>query len=252
MTVKDIYSYLDFLYPFDKAADFDNVGLLIGDMNQTITKVIVALDCTKSVLSKAKEIGAELIITHHPVIFEPLKTLCKCSLPYELVNSSISVISAHTNLDIANGGVNKTLCNVLGLQNVSTLQTDDFEIKVGCLNKKMSPDDFAKKVSNSLGCTVKYVPGNRDVLMIGVCAGSGADFMDAAVNNGADAFVTGDVKHHYFADAESGDITLIDAGHFDTENIIVDELVSKLSERFGDIFIAYTDKYIKSITGNTI
>ena len=118
MTVNDIYKFLNNLFPTDTACDFDNVGLLIGDKDAEVNKAIIALDCTNEVVKTAIENGCELIITHHPIIFSPLKSILADSIQYKLINSGISVISMHTNLDTAeNSGVNTCLCNALGIQN---------------------------------------------------------------------------------------------------------------------------------------
>ena len=109
MLVSDVFSYLDELAPFSYSMDFDNSGLLIGDPSQSVKKILVALDCTKSVVSKAREMGADLIVTHHPVIFDSLKNVMVGSVPHQLICAGISIICAHTNLDLARGGVNDQL-----------------------------------------------------------------------------------------------------------------------------------------------
>jgi dinuclear metal center YbgI/SA1388 family protein len=126
MTVSKIFQFLDKQYPCDTACDFDNVGLLIGDGEQEVTKALVSLDCTLQTIAEAKEKGCQLIITHHPVIFSPLKNLLSGSIPYKLVKNNISVISMHTNLDIAeNGGVNACLCKALGIENTEIYIASD-------------------------------------------------------------------------------------------------------------------------------
>ena len=116
MLVSDVFSYLDELAPFSYSMDFDNSGLLIGDPSQSVKKILVALDCTKSVVSKARETGADLIVTHHPVIFDPLKNVMVGSVPHQLICAGISIICAHTNLDLARGGVNDQLARRLELK----------------------------------------------------------------------------------------------------------------------------------------
>ena len=116
MLVSDVFSYLDELAPFSYSMDFDNSGLLIGDPSQSVKKILVALDCTKSVVSKAREMGADLIVTHHPVIFDSLKNVMVGSVPHQLICAGISIICAHTNLDLARGGVNDQLARRLKLK----------------------------------------------------------------------------------------------------------------------------------------
>ena len=125
MTVNDIYSFLNEFAPFDTACDFDNAGLLIGAKDAEVDKCIIALDCTEAVVDEAIQKGAQLIITHHPVIFSGLKSVLADSLVYRLIENNISVISAHTNLDIADGGVNDCLAKALGLKDVKKIVCDD-------------------------------------------------------------------------------------------------------------------------------
>ena len=121
MLVNDVFSFLDELAPFSYAMDFDNSGLLVGDPAQPVKKILVALDCTASVVQLAKESGAQLIVTHHPVIFSPIQSVTAESIVYQLVSSGISVICAHTNLDLARDGVNDQLAQRLGLKCVEGL-----------------------------------------------------------------------------------------------------------------------------------
>lgn len=121
-TVFDLYSAIDQFAPFSLSMDFDNTGILVGDRHQAVSKVLLALDCTMDVVNYAKEIGAQLIITHHPVIFHPIKRVNEDSVVYHLIRSQIAVISAHTNLDIAEDGVNDVLAQAIGLQNISGLE----------------------------------------------------------------------------------------------------------------------------------
>ena len=144
MTVNDIYAYLNEFCPFDTACDFDNVGLLVGDKNANVTKAIIALDCTLDAVNQAIETGAELIITHHPIIFSPLKSVTAESTVYRLIKNNISVISAHTNLDIAYGGVNDCLAATLNLRDVENVVGDDgFSFRKGVLQKEYTPEEFA-------------------------------------------------------------------------------------------------------------
>jgi len=114
MTVREIYDAIDRIAPFQTAMDFDNVGILVGDENVDVTKTLLCLDVTPRVLREAKSIGVELIISHHPVIFNPLRTVQPQNIIYALVQSGIAVISAHTNLDMAYPyGVNDALCRKL-------------------------------------------------------------------------------------------------------------------------------------------
>lgn len=154
MTVREIYDAIDRIAPFQTAMDFDNVGILIGDENADVTKTLLCLDVTPRVLREAKSIGVELIISHHPVIFNPLRTVRPQNIIYALVQSGIAVISAHTNLDMAYPyGVNDALCRKLGLQNVrGILKEGETDIAyMGELPEEMTTEDFAAHIKEALG-----------------------------------------------------------------------------------------------------
>ena len=148
------YDAIDRIAPFQTAMDFDNVGILVGDENVDVTKTLLCLDVTPRVLREAKSIGVELIISHHPVIFNPLRTVQPQNIIYALVQSGIAVISAHTNLDMAYPyGVNDALCRKLGLQNVrGILKEGETDIAyMGELPEEMTTEDFAAHIKEALG-----------------------------------------------------------------------------------------------------
>lgn len=249
MKVKDILEFLCEVAPLDTACDFDNVGLLIGDAEKEVLSCVVALDCTEKTVKTAIEKGAQLIITHHPVIFNPLKKVLKGDVVHTLIENGISVISMHTNLDVATNGINDVLANALELENVIPLIAEDgFVLRMGELSKPLTADSFAEFVKQKLNTPVKYV-GENTVKKVAVCSGSGADFLFCAKENGADALLTSECKHHLFLEAAKQDITLADAGHFNTEDIIVEPLCEILTKQFPKItFIAEHFNYIKTCT----
>ncbi len=236
MKVLDIYKFLDTHFPFCTACEWDNSGLLIGDGNATVTKVIIALDCTDSVLDMAQKNGAELIITHHPVIFPNTNCVLSDSIVHRLIKNGISVISAHTNLDKAEGGVNDCLAKALSLENIQTVLADEgLTLRLGKLKTALSPDDFAKYVGDRLGVTPRYCVGDRPVKAVAVCGGSCGDLLEDAVSCGADAYVTADIKHHIFLEAAHRGITLVDGGHFNTEDTVIEPLRKLLASHFPQI-----------------
>lgn len=246
--VVDILEFLCELYPPETACDFDNVGLLVGDKNTEVSSVTVALDCDMSAVECAKANDSNLIITHHPVIFEPLKSVTAGSVVYELIKNGISVISMHTNLDIAKGGVNDCLCDALGLKDVSVFVTDDGLNIRSAVSPMSDPDKLAEHIKSSLGCNVRYVAGNTPINRVLVCSGSGGDYLFDALQNGFDALITADVKHHLFVEAANNGISLFDAGHYHTEDIVVHPLCDTISQKFSDIsVIPYHSDKIKHI-----
>ncbi len=249
MKVNDIFEFLNEFCPFDTACDFDNTGLLIGDKDCDVTRVVVALDCTEDVINEATKIGAELIITHHPVIFSPLKSVTADGIAYRLIKSGISVISAHTNLDITDGGVNDCLAKALKLRNVEKIVCEDgFSFRKGVLDKEYTPDEFALYVKEALNFSPRFTIGKTKIKTVAVCGGSGGDMLYDAVNANADALVTADVKHNIFIEAANMDFTLIDCGHFNTEDVVIEPLKSILSKKFPDItFVTNHKSYINCI-----
>ncbi len=247
MTVQDIFEFLDRKFPVSTACDFDNVGLLVGDGEQQVTKALVTLDCTLGAIETAVDNRCELIITHHPVIFNPLKNVLKGSIVHTLIKNGLSVISMHTNLDIGDGGVNDNLCNVLSPISVETVIASDGYALKKCAVSPISADDLAEKLKSALGTVVKYTGENKEIENILVCSGSGGNFVNEVKNFGCDALVTADVKHNQFLEADLLDISLFDAGHFNTEDIVIEPLKELLERNFTNInFITYHNNVIKN------
>lgn len=231
--VSEILKWMDKRYPFSLAEDYDNCGLLVGDLNREVSLCLLALDVTKEVVEDAVAQSAELILTHHPVIFNPLKRLCQGDIPFECARKGISVISSHTCLDKAKGGVNDVLASLLSLEDVSVLEEADGIVRVGKLPERMEPLEFArlcKRVLASGG--IRVVPGNRPVDIVGICSGAGGSFLESVIEAGCDAYLTGEVKHHEAVMAQNAGITLADAGHFETETVVLPKLREELTAAF--------------------
>ncbi len=236
MIVYDIYDFLDEKYDFSSALEYDNVGLLVGDGREKVTGVLVCLDCTDEAVTEAVKMGANLIVTHHPVIFDPLKSVTEQSLVYRLIRNGISVISAHTNLDQADGGVNDALAEAIGLENIEKVaDSEGFFYRIGEVAEPVSSETLAKTVGEKLNLPVKYVGSSAFIKRVAVCSGSGGSMLPDVLDAGVDAFVTADVKHNVFMEAHAAGLTLIDAGHFNTEDIITERLFDVLNSNFPDI-----------------
>lgn len=246
MTVQNIFDFLNNKFPVDTACGFDNVGTLVGDRNKTVTKAMVALDCTMPVIKEAVKNGCELIITHHPIIFNGLKSVLDDSLVFEIIKNGLSVISMHTNLDQGENGVNDALCNIIGLKNIKVVEAPDkYLLKKGEITP-LSADDFAKHLKNVLNYPVKYV-GDSTIKNVLVCSGSGAQYYTLAKPNGCDALVTADVRHNNFLDAAHSGVALYECGHFNTEVVVIKPLCEMLKNEFINIdFIANCDSQIKT------
>jgi len=235
-TVNDILNKIDEIAPFSLALDFDNCGLLIGNINAQVSSCLLALDITNEVIDIAVKSNSSLIITHHPIIFNPMKSILKNDLAYKLIQNNISVISAHTNLDITTGGVNDVLCKLIGLGKITMLENSDGAVRIGEIPKSITGKALAtmtKKVLNAKGVLVTN--GTKLVKKIAVSSGAGGGYLQSALEAGADAFITGEVKHNQFVDAINSGITLISAGHHYTEVPIFKSLALSLEESFSEI-----------------
>ena len=247
-TVTHIYDAIDRLAPFWLTMDFDNTGILVGDRNREVSCALLALDCTPAVVEQAKQLGAQLIVTHHPVIFHPLKRVNEDAVVYLLIRSDIAVISAHTNLDIAQGGVNDALVNAIGLRDCRGLellneQTGAWLGRIGTLPEPLSPEAFAAHVKSCLNAaSVKFAAAPRAIHTVALCSGSGADCLDAAISAGADALLTSEVKQHEYLAAAAAGISIFDAGHFDTEDIVIEPLRDYLAKEIPDVHFFTTHR----------
>lgn len=238
MIVYDIYDFLDEKYDFSSALHYDNVGLLVGDGREKVTGVLVCLDCTDEAISEAVKQGANLIVTHHPVIFDPLKSVTEQSLVYRLIKNGISVISAHTNLDQADDGVNDALAEAVGLSDVEKIaDSEGFFYRIGELSEPATSEELARAISEKLSLPVKYVGNSSFIKRVAVCSGSGGSMLGEVINTGVDAYITADIKHNVFMEAHEAGLTLIDAGHFNSEDIIVEPLSKELGAAFPDLAV---------------
>lgn len=248
MTVNDVLKYLIEKYPLDTACDFDNVGLLVGDSAAAVTKAVICLDCDINTVNYAKSLGAELIITHHPVIFNGLKAVTTGTVVYEAVKANISVISMHTNLDIAEGGVTENFCKAIGLTNVK-----EFVAHNGFLIREADcditdADTLAQLIKQNLGGAVKYADSGCKIHRVLVCSGSGGEFLSDVIECGYDALISADIKHNVFIDAVNNGVSVFDAGHYTSENVIVKPLHNELQTAFVDIeFKIFNNDKIKSV-----
>lgn len=345
MTVNDILQAVDRIAPFRLTMDFDNTGLLVGDPQAQVNGVVLALDCTDDVVDAAVRQGANLILTHHPVIFKGIKNVRADSVVWKLIRNNISVISAHTNLDIAEGGVNDCLAHKLALSSLRGLTVtssepyekvvafvpethyeavhkamtaagagtdgnyagcaffthgegtflpleganpylgaigqyekvkevriemfceknktsavvaamkaahpyevpayDIFEDsgivhretlgRVGKLSQAVTAGELAQQVKEALGGAIRYSDGGKLIRTVAVCGGAGDSELGSAIACGADALVTGEAAHHIFIEAAHRGVTLIEAGHFHTEDVVLDSVKERLSVQFPEI-----------------
>lgn len=239
ISVKDIAKIVSEMAPARLAEDWDNVGLQVGRNEKEVRVILCALDFSAEVLEQATQLHADIIVTHHPAIFRGIKQLTdldwRTALLLEASRKDIAVYSAHTNLDSVAGGVNDVLANLLELTNVEGFSEEDTLQgigRIGALKEATDLDAFAEKVKRVLKLQhVTVVSAGRKVHKVAVCGGSGMDFLDYAVQAGADTYVTGDVKYHDAQDAQGKHINLIDATHQATELPVINELADRLALR---------------------
>lgn len=218
LTVQQVYDFINERAPFETQVTYDNSGLLVGDPAAEVQGILVALDVTGAVIDEALREGANLIVTHHPMMFSPIKRLVETDyesrLLCRLIRSGISLITAHTNLDQAPGGVNDVLAETIGLTDV----TGEGFLRVGLLPHPMTAAELAEQISASLGDVVRLMGDARCIVTkVGMCSGSGSDEWPSAAAMGAQAFLTGEVKHHHALAAADSGVVLLEAGHHATE-----------------------------------
>lgn len=237
-TVKQIYDFIDGIAPFSSALEDDNVGLLVGDFQKQVQKVIVSLDINKKVINEAINEGADLIVAHHPVIYAPLSNLIPENNAYLLASSNISAICAHTNLDAASGGVNDVLAEKIGLNDIKGfhLPEEDIDLgRVGILPEEMTINEFTSMVKDVLSAACIQYSGSAKVKKVALVSGAGNNYIKYAIAQGVDTFLTGETKYFSFLEAEDLGYNMVVAGHFATENIVIPVLKERLEKAFPNI-----------------
>ncbi len=254
ITVKQILDCVQGFAPAYMKESWDKVGLNCGRMDAPVTKVLIALDPFEAVCQEAKEIGAQLIVTHHALIWQPGfvtdETVWGRNTLF-LIENGIAHLNAHTNLDCAPGGVNDTLAETLGLTNTQVIApagTDEQGRNYGLLRmgevSEQNLDTFMAMVKEKLDCAgLRYVSAGKPVRKVAVGGGACAGFIQQAVSAGCDTFVTADVRYNQFWDARDLGINLIDAGHFHTENPVCQVLADTISASFPELEVVISKKH---------
>ena len=255
-TVADILQFIESIAPPYMAESWDNVGLLCGRKDREVRRILVALDPFRNVIGEAIGEKADLIVTHHPILFrEPITALNETSETgrclLTLAEHGIAAINAHTNLDLAPGGVNDALAAALGLADVEILNplgTDAQGRPYGLLRSgTVAPQPlagFLAHVKEHLHCDgLRFVDGGKPVHKVAVGGGSCGDCLEEALSAGCDTFLTSDVKYNRFRTAYELGLNLIDAGHFHTENPAMPVLAGKLRAAFPEIEVKLAENH---------
>lgn len=257
MTVQQIYDFFDRFAPFSTALPYDNSGLLVGDSGAQVHTALCCLDCTEEAIKKAGAIGAELIISHHPLIFDPLRHLLSDHPVYALAQAGIALLCVHTNFDLAPGGMNDLLAAQLDLVvqgGFSPVLCEDeaspktsYLGRMAVLREAMQPEDFAAFVGSKLKTPVRFVSGGKAVTKTALIGGSGGKYLFDAIAAGADAFLTSEIDHHVFLAAAEKNITLVDAGHEPTERIFSSAVAGMLQKAFpAGEFVPFTHSPVQT------
>ncbi|ATD54718.1 Nif3-like dinuclear metal center hexameric protein [Clostridium chauvoei] len=252
--VKDIMSEMEKLAPTYLKEDFDNVGLMLGDKNQEVKKVLVALDCTLEVIEEAKSLKVDMILTHHPLIFRKPNSITTETLLgkkiIELIKNNISLYSSHTNLDSAEEGLNKNIVDMLGFKSDELLEINKKNSNAGLgrvvrLDKEIEVMDLVDIVKEKLNIdNLRISIGNEKIRNIAIINGSGQDFINRAVEKGVNCIITGDTTYHYASDYKEMGVSILDIGHFSSEWLVFLKTIEKVINNFKDVeFI--TSKIVK-------
>lgn len=254
-TVQEIYQVLQKKAPFQYQLGFDNAGILVGRSSAPVDRILIALDITKAVAEEAVEKGAQLIVSHHPVIWDGVKQLTDVTpggdLLLYLAEYGIAAICAHTNLDAVCGGVNDALANALGLTDVKQLCQDGVDEqgnpygigRVGIVPTQ-SVEEFAALVKEHLNAAcVRLVDGGKPVHRVAVGGGSCGSMLGDVLAAGCDTFVTSDVKYDVFLAAKAQGLNLLDAGHYPTENVVCPVLETWLKEAFPTLQVSISQRH---------
>ncbi len=234
MKLQHIIDFLESIAPLSSQESWDNSGLLTGSAEQEITKVLLALDITTEVVKEAADKSCELIISHHPVIFDPLRSIEPDSAAALLVRNGIAALCLHTNLDKAQNGVNTALADALELDD-PVLYPEQF-MCIGTLSSPMSAEDFALYVREKLSSPdVRFTNTDHMIRNAAVSSGGGGEGVALCEEFAFDAFVTGELKHHQFIYAKEHRLCAVDAGHFSTEDVVTEPLKRTLQEQFPDV-----------------
>lgn len=239
ISVQQILALLQTAAPQELALDWDNVGLLV-DAGAPVDGVLTTLDITPAVVREAVENDCQLIVSHHPVIFHPIKRLAADDVPAQLMKNGISAICMHTNLDAAEGGVNDTLSDILG---IAADGRESFAEGCGRIGTTMptTVEALARFCADTLHSGVKYVNGNKSVTRLAEVSGGGGSYLQEAIDRGADCLVTGEAAHHIALLAKERGVGLVVAGHWGTEHAIADVLAARISAAFPQLTVAHAE-----------
>ena len=243
MKAGEVAALIESFAPLESAAPWDNSGFCIGSPAAEVRGILVGFDCTPALVREAIARGANMIVTHHPLIFHSVKKISEDTFLGEIITLAIKhdivVYAAHTNADKASGGVNDLMADRLGLTCRRPLSEDGFGL-VGALEHPMPAADFISFVKKvfSLQTLRSSAPIEKPVRTVALCSGSGGSCLEDALASGADAYICGDLTYHQFFTQKG--FMVLDIGHFESEIDIVDKLISVLEEKISTFAVLRT------------
>ncbi len=246
MLLREIINSIESVAPRSAQETWDNSGMQVGDTGRDIQSVLLTTDITEDVVNEAVLKGCQLIISHHPILFHGLKQVCgqtpQARIVEMAIKNNIAIYSAHTNLDSVQGGINTRLADKLGINDYRLL-TESGLGAIGKLSQPIPYAAFIAHVREILQCTyVRYTRARRAMIeTVALCGGSGAEFIEEAINQGADVYLTADCKYHEFQDAD-GRIGLIDIDHWYSERHAREIFKEILAPLGVSCIISQTDK----------
>lgn len=256
--IKDFINVMEKVAPNSLKESYDNVGLMIGDRNEELKGILVALDTTLEVIEEAKDKNANLILTHHPILYLKPSTITMDTLQGEkiirLIRENINVYAAHTNLDVVEGGLTDKALELLGFPKGKIMDINPVDPSAGVgriveLEEEMTLKEVCRLVRSKLSIPYMRVAGDpyKKVKTIAVLNGSGEDLMKKAYNMGADLFITGDTTYHYVSDYKEMGMAVVDIGHFSFEWPLFKGVVTKVEQSLKEIYgenikIYYSEK----------
>lgn len=251
-SVKDILGFLDEFAPLSLAEDWDNVGLLLGDPSAKVDRILTCLTLTEDVADEAISSGANLIVSHHPILFRKVQRITTNNVEgrmlLKLAAGGVAVYSPHTGYDSARGGINRQLAESLGLGNVAPIReletdADSGSGRFGSLANPMSLSDFVEHVKTSLDIDkLQFVRGDdRPIHKAGVACGSAAEFLHDASRKGCEVLVTGEARFHGLLEARAMGVAMILLGHFASERPAMEHMAEVLSKRFADVSVTASE-----------
>ena len=231
MTIRELYNALDEMFPRSLSCSWDNDGLMVcSDPDKEIKRVLLALDASNEAIEYAIKEGCQVLLTHHPLLFRPMRNVTHDFLSGDrtlaAIKADLAVMSFHTRLDAGQGGVNDALCETLGLTAAGSFGDSEAPGlgRIAHLEQEMSLADFAARVKEALGCSMVQYSGNRPVKIVAMVGGGGGDFIYPAKDAGADTYITGDTGYNVTLDAADDGINIIQAGHYHTEAPVLSRL----------------------------